>query len=706
MLFRKTIGGISMKRRLALLLTVILTAAAVPSAQLMAAETGTETTEMTQEDAPEEETPVIETEISDEDSASEEAEVIETAPEDTEVYEEDAEESAAPAEEEEADSVEEAAEDVSEADSAAEDMTVEEAAEAVTEQELPTLEASEMAVKVPTAAKALKVWAAGTLSLTGSLPEGGQVAWSASPAENVDLDPETGHYVLLKEGTVTFTATITAPAAAEEAEEEGQTEPVTKTAEITVSPAGAWTLVDGVTRYYPNNAASAEAFYKGWHETSKDCWTYFDVTTGRQNPKDEKTVKGDFWNYTPVSKDSNSGKSATVSGSTVKVVGDVSGKTVTFKKGTYYFDSYGLAVIKGTYPTSNKNGFYYLKDNFIYVNTSGVVASGWTMISGNVRYFDPTKHTIVYGDSNGWKAGLPAGTVYDGDTNKAVKDPYSSGNMKIPADKETLLLTPKKKSDGSLNTGILARNCWKTVNNCKFWFKDNGRRAMGWWKMGKKTYYITKKTGCYKGIKQIDGKYYGFRDSGVMYNSGWAKVKDKYRYFKPTTGEMVRNASAQGIPVDKNGIPVDGNLAVDTLKKAQGYSSGTKHLILCDRANHKLAIYEGSKGNWKQKYFWICSVGKYVNGRSVTPAGVHRTNGYYVYRRGKTSISYYCTYIDSGNFIHSQQYYNDSMKPLHVSDGRMGVHITASCIRVDISRAKWVYNNVKKNTTVVVYGGK
>ena len=706
MLFRKTIGGISMKRRLALLLTVILTAAAVPSAQLMAAETGTETTEMTQEDAPEEETPVIETEISDEDSASEEAEVIETAPEDTEVYEEDAEESAAPAEEEEADSVEEAAEDVSEADSAAEDMTVEEAAEAVTEQELPTLEASEMAVKVPTAAKALKVWSAGTLSLTGSLPEGGQVAWSASPAENVDLDPETGHYVLLKEGTVTFTATITAPAAAEEAAEEGQTEPVTKTAEITVSPAGAWTLVDGVTRYYPNNAASAEAFYKGWHETSRDCWTYFDVTTGRQNPKDEKTVKGDFWDYTPVSKDSNSGKSATISGNTVKVVGDVSGKAITFKKGTYYFDASGLAVIKGTYPTSNKNGFYYLKDNFIYVNTSGVVASGWTMISGNVRYFDPTKHTIVYGDANGWKAGLPAGTVYDGDTNKAVKDPYSSGNMKIPADKETLLLTPKKKSDGSLNTGILARNCWKTVNNCKFWFKDNGRRALGWWKIGKQTYYITKKTGCYKGIKQIDGKYYGFRDSGVMYNSGWAKVKDKYRYFKPTTGEMVRNASAQGIPVDKNGIPVDGNLAVDTLKKAQGYSSGTKHLILCDRANHKLAIYEGSKGNWKQKYFWICSVGKYVNGRSVTPAGVHRTNGYYVYRRGKTSISYYCTYIDSGNFIHSQQYYNDSMKPLHVSDGRMGVHITASCIRVDISRAKWVYNNVKKNTTVVVYGGK
>ena len=704
-------GGISMKRRLALLLTVILTAAAVPSAQLMAADTGTEMTEMTQEDTSEAGTTVVETEISDEDSASEEAEVIDTDPAEVEESGQDAadaEETIVPGDEEEAAPAEEIEEEAGETDSAAEDITVEEAAEAVTEQELPVLEASELAIKVPTAEKALKVWAAGRLTLNGSLQEGGQVTWSASPAENVDLDPETGHYVLLKEGTVTFTASIAIPAAAEAAAEEGQqeAEPVTKTAEITVSPAGTWTLVDGVTRYYRKGAASADDFYKGWHETSKNCWTYFDVNTGRQNPKDSKTVKGDFWAYTPVSLDSNSGKSATVSGSTVKVVGDVSGTTITFRKGTYYFDSKGMAVIQKVYPTSNKNGFYYLNDNFIYVNTSGVVASGWTMINKNIRYFDPKTHKIVYGDANGWKAGLPAGTVYDGDTGKAVKDPYSSGNMKIPADKETLLLTPKKKSDGSLNTGILTRNCWKTVNNCKFWFKDNGRRAMGWWKMGKKTYYITKKTGCYKGIKQIDGKYYGFRDSGVMYQSGWTKIKDKYYYFKPTNGEMVRNASAQGIPMNKNGNPVDGNLAVDMLKKAQGYSSDTKHLILCDRAHHKLAIYEGRKGNWKQVKFWICSVGKYVNGKSVTRAGVHYTTGYYVYRRGKVSISYYCTYISSGNFIHSQQYKNDSMKPLHVSDGRMGVHITASCIRVDISRAKWVYNNIKRYTTVVVYGGK
>ena len=696
-----------MKRRLALLLTVILTAAAVPSAQLMAADTGTEMTEMTQEDTSEAGTTVVETEISDEDSASEEAEVIDTDPAEVEESGQDAadaEETIVPGDEEEAAPAEEIEEEAGETDSAAEDITVEEAAEAVTEQELPVLEASELAIKVPTAEKALKVWAAGRLTLNGSLQEGGQVTWSASPAENVDLDPETGHYVLLKEGTVTFTAVITIPAAAEAAAEEGQqeAEPVTKTAEITVSPAGTWTLVDGVTRYYRKGAASADDFYKGWHETSKNCWTYFDVNTGRQNPKDSKTVKGDFWAYTPVSLDSNSGKSATVSGSTVKVVGDVSGTTITFRKGTYYFDSKGMAVIQKVYPTSNKNGFYYLNDNFIYVNTSGVVASGWTMINKNIRYFDPKTHKVVYGDANGWKAGLPAGTVYDGDTGKAVKDPYSSGNMKIPADKETLLLTPKKKSDGSLNTGILTRNCWKTVNNCKFWFKDNGRRALGWWTVGKSTYYITKKTGCYKGIKKIDGKYYGFKDSGVMLK-GWAKVKDKYYYFNAKNGVMAANTSVQGIKVNDSGLPAGGNNAVEMLLKAQKYGSGTKYLILVNRSAHKVAVYQGSKNNWKQIHYWSCSVGKVIKGKSITPAGNFRVSGYKIYRFGAQSRSFYCTVLSSGNMIHSVQYAHGDSSPVHVVDGRLGYHITNSCIRLLVENAKWVYNNCHEGTAVIVY---
>ena len=62
-----------MKRRLALLMTILITAAAVPSAQLMAAETGTEViTEQEQEDAaPEEEASVPEDDAEKTDSLEE-----------------------------------------------------------------------------------------------------------------------------------------------------------------------------------------------------------------------------------------------------------------------------------------------------------------------------------------------------------------------------------------------------------------------------------------------------------------------------------------------------------------------------------------------------------------------------------------------------------------------------------------------------------
>ena len=394
-----------MKRRLALLMTILITAAAVPSAQLMAAEAGTEViTEQAEEDtAPEKEVSVPENEADEADSREENDQSEEiSAEQESEQAEDPAEEASeglteadgtASEEAEEFDTAEAAGSeeeaDTDETEAAEDELAEDELAEdELTEEELQALEAAEIAIKVPTAEKALRVWAAGTLTLTGTLPAGANVKWSASPAGSVDLDAATGHYTLLKEGKVTFTATIS--------KGKTSTKAAKKTASITVTAAGKWTLVDNVTRYYRIGAKSAEDFYKGWHETSADCWSYFDVQTGMQNAVNGKTLKGGFWEYNPVSKDSYSGKSATVSGSTVKVVGDLSGKTVTFKKGTHYADSKGMAVIKGIYPTSNKNGFYYLNDNFIYVNTGGVVASGWTMMEISVISIPrPTKSSTA-----------------------------------------------------------------------------------------------------------------------------------------------------------------------------------------------------------------------------------------------------------------------------------------------------------------------
>jgi lipoprotein-anchoring transpeptidase ErfK/SrfK len=166
---------------------------------------------------------------------------------------------------------------------------------------------------------------------------------------------------------------------------------------------------------------------------------------------------------------------------------------------------------------------------------------------------------------------------------------------------------------------------------------------------------------------------------------------------------MAANTTVQGIKVDKSGLPSGGNNAVEMLLKAQNYGSGTKYLILVNRSAHKVAVYQGSKNNWKQIYYWACSVGKVINGKSITPAGNFRVSGYKIYRFGAQSRSFYCTVLSSGNMIHSVQYAHGDSSPVHVVDGRLGYHITNSCIRLLVQNAKWVYNNCHEGTAVIVY---
>lgn len=36
-------------------------------------------------------------------------------------------------------------------------------------------------------------------------------------------------------------------------------------------------------------------------------------------------------------------------------------------------------------------------------------------------------------------------------------------------------------------------------------------------------------------------------------------------------------------------------------------------------------------------------------------------------------------------------------------DGRLGMHLSHGCVRLQIDNAKWIYNNIPRGTTVVVY---
>lgn len=132
-------------------------------------------------------------------------------------------------------------------------------------------------------------------------------------------------------------------------------------------------------------------------------------------------------------------------------------------------------------------------------------------------------------------------------------------------------------------------------------------------------------------------------------------------------------------------------------KKAQGYSSSTRWLILADTRNEcAVGVFEGSRGNWTLRKYWAAGPGRpstpTVRGQfTVTGKG-------YVFGHGYSC--YYYTQFYGDYLFHSIKYYQGTRR---VMDGRLGQRVSAGCVRLAISNAKWLYDNIPYGTKVVTY---
>ena len=139
------------------------------------------------------------------------------------------------------------------------------------------------------------------------------------------------------------------------------------------------------------------------------------------------------------------------------------------------------------------------------------------------------------------------------------------------------------------------------------------------------------------------------------------------------------------------------NAKMAMVAKAQNYSSSTNYLILVNRSARRVGIFTGSKGNWKLKYYWECCVGK---SSTPTPSGSY-TVGIRKYSFGTSSYTCYYATQFSGNYLfHSVLYYPGTFK---VKDGTMGKAVSHGCVRLSLSHAKWIYNNIPRKTKVRIY---
>ena len=243
-------------------------------------------------------------------------------------------------------------------------------------------------------------------------------------------------------------------------------------------------------------------------------------------------------------------------------------------------------------------------------------------------------------------------------------------------------------------------------------------------------YYVEKSAinWNYTGLVNHYGGWY-YVDKGVInwnytslvkYNGGWYGVEKGKINWKLTTlleykgkGYYVKNgkvdwtyngkATLYGTNKSytvKNGVAELKSDADQMTQKVQSIASSTKYLLVVDRSKHRVGVFTGSKNNWTNVGYWECVVGS-----SATPtvAGQYTvgSKGKY-YDTGSKGRCWYYTQITGSYRFHSV-IYDRSSTPKTVLDGTMDAAKSDGCVRLSLSCAKYIYDNVPKGTKIYIY---
>ncbi|EEG73544.1 ErfK/YbiS/YcfS/YnhG [[Clostridium] hylemonae DSM 15053] len=312
----------------------------------------------------------------------------------------------------------------------------------------------------------------------------------------------------------------------------------------------------------------------------------------------------------------------------------------------YYFDNNGVKV----------TGLNRIEGNLYYFNDEGIRQTGWIKVAGNKSYYGMPDGVLRIG----W---LKFGDIYY----------YCNSNAEIVVGDYVV-------------SGVL------------YTFDSNGimQKKSGWGSYNGLKYYFNPSTGFpYKSQWVTFGATHYYANCNGFMVQGWQNINGKYYYFYPATNIMARNTTIDGFVIGADGVRVPTILSKMTAR-AWGYSSLTGYLLMVDRDAHKVGVFKGKQGEWNNLYFWDCG-----NGASSTPtvAGVFKVGmkGYY-FDSGSARCFWYTQFY--GNYLfHSVLCYKDG----RIMDGRVGMALSHGCVRLQIPNAKWIYDNIPKGTTVVVY---
>ena len=183
-----------------------------------------------------------------------------------------------------------------------------------------------------------------------------------------------------------------------------------------------------------------------------------------------------------------------------------------------------------------------------------------------------------------------------------------------------------------------------------------------------------------------NGEYYFYVKNGRLdwSYSGYAQIDGQGEYYEVRNGRLV-----------------GGTL---TLAKMHGVAnnqdSPTNYIVIVDRAAHRVGVFKGSKYNWVDAKYYKCCVGK--------PSTPTISGTYYIKSRGKyfdTGTQGRCCYFTqiNGNYLFHSVIYDRQPSPKRIIDNSMDAAVSHGCVRLDLENAKWIYDNIPKNTKVIIY---
>ncbi|MCI1288348.1 MAG: L,D-transpeptidase family protein [Olsenella sp.] len=183
------------------------------------------------------------------------------------------------------------------------------------------------------------------------------------------------------------------------------------------------------------------------------------------------------------------------------------------------------------------------------------------------------------------------------------------------------------------------------------------------------------------------------RNGGYAGTTGCAARVEAVQIVVRPRGSAAPGATWRSYTTDKGLFMADS----DMYYRAQRYGSRTNWLLMVNYGACRVGVFNRSASGWNLYDYIVCSDGQYS---TPTVHGVFTVGAKGYSFSGGDHTCYYYTQFHGNYLFHSVLYHRGTFGIL---DGRLGMHISQGCVRLNINKAKWIYDNIPTGTTVVVY---